>query len=134
MLKQAKQLLMVCLMALQFVAPFIHAHAFGHDSFKEHAFHMHTAETVHASNNVNHAFNQAHISEYEITGAITTVSSGIKNTGSDDITDGLVAFALFFTLAILLFATINYRNRRFSKSLYVKQNYYFLQNPRAPPR
>ena len=132
MQKNVKIYLILSLICLQIVAPFIHAHAFGLDSLKAHFLHVHTAENDNA-NSTNGALNHAHIGENEIIGAITTVASGIKTSLADTIADGIAAFAIFFTLALLIF---DVSARFFSNSglvLFPQRYAYFRQNPRAPP-
>ena len=130
--KNVKIYLILSLICLQIVAPFIHAHAFGLDSLKAHFLHVHTLENDNA-NSTNGALTHAHIGENEIIGAITTVASGIKTSLADTIADGIAAFAIFFTLALLIF---DVSARYFSKSglvLFPQRYAYFRQNPRAPP-
>jgi hypothetical protein len=133
MLKQAKQFLMLCLIVLQFVAPFIHAHAFGHDSFKAQVFHVHADEIGYASGNTK-TFSQADISDNQIIGAITTVANGIKTSASDDIVDGIAFMAIFFTLALLSFSACFRFIANANQAFPLRRNLYSLQNPRAPPR
>ncbi len=132
MQKNVKIYLILSLICLQIVAPFIHAHAFGLDSLKAHFLHVHTVENDNA-NSTNGALTQAHIAENEIIGAITTVASGIKTSLADTIADNIAAFAVFFTLALLIF---NVPVRIYANSglvLYPQRYAYFRQNPRAPP-
>ena len=127
MLKPTKYFLMLCLIILQFIAPFIHAHAFGLDGFKEHTIHVHSSE--------NKAFaSKANITDQQVIGAVVSVASGIKTSVADDIADSLAIMAVLFTFVLLLINGL-----RYSKSLYFQsENYqhhlYVLQNPRAPPR
>ncbi len=133
MLKQTKNFLMLCLIALQFVAPFIHAHAFGHDSFKAQVFHMH-AEEIGQAISVNSSLNQPHIGENEVIGAVTTVASGIKASLADDIADGLAVMAIFFIFALLIFNAPTRFLANTAQALSLQRNFYSLQSPRAPPR
>ena len=133
MLKQAKRCLMLCLIALQFVAPFIHAHAFGHDSFSEHAFHLHADELINP-NLLNVSLDQAQLGHNEIAGAITTVASGIKNAVADDIADGIAFIAIFFTLLLLSFNRSESFVWQPIQALLTHLNFYSPQRSRAPPR
>jgi hypothetical protein len=132
-MKFTKQFLMLCLIVLQFAAPFIHAHAFGHDSFKAQIFHLHTDE-ISNFNTDNGSFSQAQLYDHEVVGAITTVSSGIKTSMADDIADGIAVLAILFTFAPMVFnvpGKFSWPTRLF---LPAKQLSYAHQNPRAPPR
>ena len=128
-----KKYLLLCLVFLQFIAPFIHAHEFGHDSFKEHTFHLHT-DGISNLNGANNALNQAHVGENQIIGAVTTVASGIKTSVADDIADSIAVMAILFTLVLLVFGI----SARFIwqpiQALPTQRYFYALQNPRAPPR
>jgi len=62
---------MLCLVMLQFLAPFIHAHAYGLDDSKEHGFHIHSSEINASSNNQDIANTQ--ISDQPTAGTIITV-------------------------------------------------------------
>jgi hypothetical protein len=136
MLKQVKNSLILCLIALQFVAPFVHAHAFGHDSFKAQVMHMHADEfeNVKSADGANSTLNQTHIGENELIGAVTTVASGIKASLTDDIADGLAAMAIFFTFALLIFNAPTRFLANSTQDLPLQRNFYSLQSPRAPPR
>ena len=120
-------------MFLQFIAPFIHAHEFGHDSFKEHTFHLHTDEISHL-NSANNALNQTQVGENQLIGAVTTVASGIKTSLDDDIVDGIAAMAIFFSLALLIFGVSTRFIWQPIQALPTLRYFYALQNPRAPPR
>jgi hypothetical protein len=133
MLKQVKQFLILCLLVLQFAAPFIHAHAFGHDSFKAQVFHVHADEIGYASGDTK-TFSQADISDNQIIGAITTVSNGIKTSASDDIVEGVAFLAIFFTLALSSFNACSKFIANANQAFPLQHNLYSLYNPRAPPR
>jgi predicted PurR-regulated permease PerM len=128
MLKLTKQFLLLCLIVLQFVAPFIHAHAFEHNSFTEHVLHLHATEMT--NNDYENEINQTQLHNHEIIGAITSVANGIKTS----ITDGIVVIAVFFSLALLIF---NVSARFVCQSiqfLHTQRYFYSLHSPRAPPR
>ncbi len=130
--KNAKIYLVLCLICLQIVVPFIHAHAFGQDSFKEHTLHLHTNE-VGNIDSLNNRLSQTDMSENEIVGAVTTVASGIKTSLADDIADGIAVVAIFFTLILLIFsATARFVSNPI-QALHTKQYLHSVQNPRAPP-
>ncbi|MFM9836530.1 MAG: hypothetical protein ACKVOA_10555 [Methylophilaceae bacterium] len=129
MKKIVKKYLLLCLICLQIVAPFIHAHAFGHDSFKEHIIHFHTDE-VGNQNSVDNAFSQTHVGENQMVGAITTVAKGIKTVLADEI----ALMAILFSFVLILF---NFK-KLFLPPLFQTANYqriaYSLLPSRAPPR
>ncbi|MBC7755172.1 MAG: hypothetical protein H7Z20_00730 [Bdellovibrio sp.] len=133
MLETVKKYLLYCLICLQIVVPFIHAHEFGHDSYKEHIFHFHTDEISNV-NNANTALGQAHVSENQIIGAITTVASGIKTSLADHFADDIALIAILFSFVLLIF---NLKSR-FVPSRFQTANYqriaYSLHHSRAPPR
>ena len=104
--KNVKKYLVLCLICLQMVAPFIHAHAFGLDSFKQHIFHFHTDEISNV-NSADTALSQTHIGENTIIGAIITVSNGIKTALADDFADVIALMAVLFSFVLLL---INFKN------------------------
>ncbi len=124
-----KKYLLLCLIVLQFIAPLIHAHAFGHDSFKEHNFHLHSDEIGNISN-ANSGLNQTYVTENEQVGAVTTVANGIRTSLADDI----AVIAVFFTLAFLIVSIASRFASCFTQFLRTQQNLYSHQNPRAPPR
>ena len=132
MLKNVKIYLILSLICLQVIAPFIHAHAFGLDDIKARFFHVHSAE-VSSANNTNSSITQAFIGENEIIGAITTVANGIKTSFADNITDGIAALAIFFTLALPIFNASNRFCYKTKLVLYSHRHVYTRQNPRAPP-
>lgn len=133
MIKFVKNYLVLCLICLQMFAPFIHAHAFGHDIFKAHVFHVHADEIAYASGDSKN-FSQADISDNQIIGAITTVANGIKTSASDDIVGGIALMAIFFTLALLIFSTRFRFIANVNQAFPLQRNLYSLHNPRAPPR
>jgi hypothetical protein len=132
-MKFIKQFLVLCLIVLQFVAPFIHAHAFGHDSFKAQVFHVHADEMGNLDTD-NGSFSQAQLHNHEVSGAITTVASGIKTSAADDIADGIALLAILFTCALMIFNVPSKFSLTPRLFLPTQQLSYALQNPRAPPR
>jgi hypothetical protein len=121
---------------LQLVAPFIHAHAFEHDSFKAQALHVHTDIAISAinENSANNSFSQGQVGENQIIDAITSVASGIKNSVADDIADGIAVMAVFFILALLVVNTLAHFVKPPIRGFYSQRYFFSLQNPRAPPR
>ena len=133
MCKNVKKYLVLCLICLQMVAPFIHAHAFGLDSFKQHIFHFHTDEISNV-NSADTALSQTHIGENTIIGAIITVSNGIKTALADDFADVIALMAVLFSFVLLL---INFKNLflpTYSQTTNYRRNAYSLYTSRAPPR
>lgn len=129
MLKHTKQFLVLCLIALQMAAPFIHAHAFELDSFKAHILHIHAGEISTASTGAGYSVQQAHLAQQQAD-TIFTVANGIKNTSAED----LAWLAIFFTFCLLIF---NFSNRFIQQHVQApcyRHPHYSLQNPRAPPR
>jgi hypothetical protein len=133
MMSAAKKYFFLFLMCLQFVVPFIHAHAFGHDGSKAQIFHVHTDETG-IANAENSSFSQAQLHNHEIIGAITTVSSGISTSDSDDIADDIAIIATLFVFGLMIFNITTKFARPLSLFLPSQNLSYSLQNPRAPPR
>ena len=135
MCKNVKKYLVLCLICLQMVAPFIHAHAFGLDSFKQHIFHFHTDEVSNINiNSADTALSQTHIGENQLIGAITTVASGIKTSLADDFADVIALMAVLFSFVLLL---INFKNLflpTYSQTTNYRRNAYSLYTSRAPPR
>ena len=133
MQKILKNYLLLCLICLQIVAPFIHAHAFGRDSYKEHIFHLHADETGNV-NSANNALSQTHVGENQMIGAITTVASGIKTSLADYFADDIALMAILFSFVLLL---LNFKSRllplRFQTANY-QRIAYSLHPSRAPPR
>ena len=133
MYRNAKKYLVFCLVCLQMVAPFIHAHAFGLDSFKQHIFHFHTDE-VSNINSADTALSQTHIGENQLIGAITTVASGIKTSLADDFADVIALMAVLFSFVLLLFNFNNLFLRAYSQTTHYRRIAYSLYTSRAPPR
>jgi hypothetical protein len=128
MLKHTKQFLVLCLIALQMAAPFIHAHAFELDSFKAHILHIHSGEISTASTGAGDSVQQAHLAQHQAD-TIFTVANGIKNTSADD----MALLAILFTFCLLIF---NFSSRfipQYVQKPCYRHPYYSLQNPRAPP-
>lgn len=131
MFKLSKNFLMLCLVMLQFLAPFIHAHAYGFDDSKVHGFHIHSSEINASSNNQGIANTQ--LSDQPTVGSIVTIGSGIKVSKADDIADNIAMLAAFFTIVLVIFnlaIRLKLSFLRVSKYLHTP---YSLQNPRAPP-
>jgi len=131
MFKLSKNFLMLCLVMLQFLAPFIHAHAYGLDDSKEHGFHIHSSEINASSNNQDIANTQ--ISDQPTAGTIITVASGIKVSKADDIADSIAMLAVLFTIVLIVFSKSSPLRPRFLQVLKYRHTPYSLQSPRAPP-
>jgi hypothetical protein len=131
MFKLSKNFLMLCLVMLQFFAPFIHAHAYGLDDSKEHGIHIHSSEVSAPVNDP--AVDNTQISDQPTVGAIATVASGIKVSKADEIADNLAMLAVLFTII----STIFYKSSPLRPSFFQAPKYrhtpYSLQSPRAPP-
>ena len=131
----AKKYLVFCLVCLQMVAPFIHAHAFGLDSFKQHMFHFHTDEVSNINiNSADTAISQTHVGENQIIGAIITVANGIKTALADDFADDVALMAVLFSFVLLLFNFNNLFLRTYSQTTHYRRIAYSLYPSRAPPR
>ncbi len=130
--KNVKNYLVLCLICLQVIAPFIHAHAFGIDSFKQHIFHLHTNETSNVGNAI-HELDQAHIAQSQTDGAIFTVASGIKTAVSDEEIDSIAVVAALFIFVLLRFAIITRYIKPINQVLNSQPHNYYPQSPRAPP-
>jgi hypothetical protein len=133
MLKHTKQFLVLCLIALQMAAPFIHAHAFELDNFKAHILHIHAAEISPTSTSGDltqqeHLSQQARLAQHQAD-TIFTVDNGIKNTSADY----LALLAIFLTFCLLIFNSSSRFIRQYAQTPPYRQQYYSLQNPRAPP-
>ena len=131
MLKLSKNSLMMCLVMLQFIAPFIHAHAYGLDDSKVHGFHIHSDEVSTSSNNQDVANTQ--ITDQSIVGAIITVANGIKISKADDIADNLAMLAVLFSIVLIVFSKSTSLKLSFLQVAKYCHTPYSLQNPRAPP-
>jgi hypothetical protein len=131
MLKFSKNSLMLCLVMLQFLAPFIHAHAHGLDDSKEHSFHLLTNEVNVSSTNQNIANTQ--ISDQPTADTIVTVASGIKVSKADDIADNIAMLAVLFTIVLIVFSKSSSLRPRFHQVKKYHHTPYSLQSPRAPP-
>ena len=132
-LKIAKKYLLYCLVCLQIFVPFIHAHEFGRDSYKEHIFHFHTDEISNV-NNANAALGQAHVSENQIIGTVTTVASGIETSLADHFADDIALLAVLFSFVLLLFNFNNQFLRTYFQTTHYRRIAYSLYTSRAPPR
>lgn len=133
MLKFVKQFLLLSLISLQFIAPFIHAHAFGHERFNEHTFHVHADEVPTVVSN-QEAIQTTHINQQHLVGTIFTVASGIMQAFADDVSDDIALMAIILSLVLLIFNVPS----KFASCCNQLANYrrivYSQQNPRAPPR
>jgi hypothetical protein len=132
MLKSTKDFLTLCLIILQFIAPFIHAHAFGLDGFKEHTFHVHSSELGASGENEDFA-GKTYLAKQQVIGAVVSVASGIKTSMADDIADSLAMMAILFAFVLLVFNGLHYLRPPYFQSEKYQQYLYVLQNPRAPP-
>ena len=117
---------------LQLIAPFIHAHELGLDSFKEHSFHIHPDEM--AVSNKYADISNTQISGQPIVGAIVTVASGSKVSKTDDVADKLAMLAVLFTAILIIFNESSPLRPSFFQVQKYRYKPYSLQNPRAPPR
>lgn len=133
MLKCIRQFLLFCLISLQFIAPFIHAHAFGHESFNEHTFHVHADEIPTVVYN-QEAIQATHINQQHLVGTIFTVASGIKQAFADDVSDDIALMAIVFSLVLLIFNVPSKFASRYNQLTKYQRIVYSQQNPRAPPR
>jgi hypothetical protein len=131
MFKLSKNFLMLCLVMLQFFAPFIHAHAYGLDDSKEHGIHIHSSEVSVQVNDP--AVDNTQISDQPTVGAIVTVASGIKISKADDIADNLAMLAVLFTIISIVFSKSNPLSPSFFQAHKYRHTPYSLQSPRAPP-
>ena len=131
----AKKYLVICLVCLQMVAPFIHAHTFGLDSFKQHMFHFHTDEVSNTNiNSADTAISQTHVGENQIIGAIITVANGIKTALADHFADDIALMAVLFSFVLLLFNFNNQFLRTYFQTTHYRRIAYSLYTSRAPPR
>ena len=122
---------MLCLVMLQFFAPFIHAHAYGLDDSKEHGIHIHSSEVSTPSN--NQVVINTQLSDQPSIGAIVTVANGIKVSKADDIADNLAMLAVLFTIILIVFNKSSPLKPSFLQAPKYHHTPYSLQSPRAPP-
>ena len=128
-----KKYLVFCLVCLQMVAPFIHAHALGFDSFKQHMFHFHTDEVSNINiNSADNAISQKHVGENQIIFAIITVANGIKTDLADHFADDIALMAVLFSFVLLLFNFKNLSIRTYSQTTHYRRIAYSLYTSRAP--
>ena len=133
MLKPTNTLLMLFLIVLQFIAPFLHAHALGLDDHEQPGFHVHNDE-MSALNFNSLSANKLYMDTQQIVGAVFTVASGNKLSDADDLDNHLALVAILFAFVIFTFGGyVHYMLCRFKVANQL-QPYYSLQNPRAPPR
>ena len=128
-----KKYLLLCLIFLQIVAPFIHAHAFGLDGSKQPSLHIHSSEVSAINFNKNSA-SKSYIGTQQAVGAVFTVSSGNKVSDTDDLENYQAMVAILFALGCLIFGGLTHFIPRHFLVSYQLQPHYLLQNPRAPPR
>ena len=124
-------------MCLQFIAPFIHAHAFGFESIQAHAAHTYITEDMFHNHALSSDFD-LHVAELNqqdtvetplAIGSVFKVANGVKRHADLDI----VATLLTCILVICVFATIiKYLIHPFNASLY-PQRFYSPHAARAPP-
>ena len=124
-------------MCLQFIAPFIHAHAFGFESIQAHAAHTHIAQDIYHNHALSSDFD-LHVAELNqqdtvetplAIGSVVKVANGVKRQADVDI----VATLLTCILVICVFATISkYLIHPFNAALY-PQRFYSPHAARAPP-
>ena len=131
MFKLSKNFLMLCLVMLQFFAPFIHAHAYGLEDTNEHGLHIHANETSVPVNDP--AIEDAQISDQPTVSSIVTIGSGIKASKADDIADNIAILAAFFTIVLVNFNLSIRLKPSFLQVAKFHHTPYSLKNPRAPP-
>jgi hypothetical protein len=140
MLNSIKLYIALCLIGLQFIAPFIHAHAFGLDTFSERSLHVHAdvqpvaALQLHdLQPEASNALIQHSVEQHS--GYIITVASGINSsTDADAMLNPLLGIALLMVFALMLMSLPPSLIFSTTPSLALKQLSYPSQNPRAPPR
>ena len=129
MLNSLKIYLALCLIGLQLIGPFIHAHAFGLDTLNERAVHIHTHITTpqSASNMLMDA------SPEQNAGYVVTVASGIAPQ-HDELLNPLLSIAVLFSFALLMVPQFTRISYPLIKPQFRKRLSYHLSSPRAPPR
>jgi hypothetical protein len=140
MLKSIKIYLALCLIGLQLIAPFIHAHAFGLDSFNERSAHIHANLTPQFDvQNVQSATSYQDVQVVNAADSqisyVITVATGVNSpTDADVVLNILFGIALFVAFTLLL----KHLSQAFIFSpvppLFHKRLVCSNQNPRAPPR
>ncbi len=140
MLKSIKIYLALCLIGLQLIAPFIHAHAFGLDSFNERSVHIHADLTpqIDVQNVQSATSNQnaqlANAADSQI-GYVITVATGVNSpTDANVVLNLLFGVALFVAFTLLLKSLSQIVIFSPAPTLFHKRLVCFSQNPRAPPR
>lgn len=132
-----KKYLLLCLICLQLVAPFIHAHAFGLESMHAHAAHVHATDDMFHNHRFSSDLNlhivalnqQDTLETPQAIGAVFKVANGVKRNADFDI----VPIILASFLVLSLFTLINkYPARPLNVSLH-PQHFYSPHAPRAPP-
>lgn len=130
MLKRLKNYLALCLIGLQLFAPFIHAHAFGLDTFYESAVHIHS-NTVATQPFTNM---QVDADVQQQVGYVVTVASGVAPQEGDLDFNTLLGLAVFFCLVLLFAAQTTALIFRSLPPPFLKRHIYAPSSPRAPPR
>jgi hypothetical protein len=137
----------LCLIGLQLIAPFIHAHAFGLDTFNERTLHIHAdiapladiqvaslhKGDLHTAAN-SHAIVYDNLSDQQ-SGYIITVASGVNSpVDANAMLNPLIGIALLMIFALMLMQLAPSLIFSTTPSLALRQLSYPTQNPRAPPR
>jgi len=150
MLNSVKLYIVLCLIGLQLIAPFIHAHAFGLDTFNERSLHIHAdteplpsllMDDMHhidgqqiVSDDTNRYIMDVDDSIDQHSGYIITVASGVNSpTDADAILNSVLYIALLLVFALILLQLPPSLIFSTTPSLVLKQLSYPTQNPRAPP-
>lgn len=131
MLNSLKMAFSLCLIGLQLIAPFIHAHAFGLDTLNERAVHIHTnISTPQSASSI-----LMDSSAEQSAGYVVSVASGIvpQNAG-DLLLSPLLSIAVLLSFAVLLVPQVTRISFTPIKPLFRKRLIYNLSSPRAPPR
>ncbi|HOY70983.1 MAG TPA: hypothetical protein PL131_09450 [Methylotenera sp.] len=131
MLNSLKIYLAFCLIGLQLIGPFIHAHAFGLDSLNERAVHIHShIATAQSTSNM-----LMDTSTEQAIGYVVTVANGIVPQNMDDLMlSPILGIAIFFSFALLLMSQQTHISYPPLKPLFRKRLSYNHPSPRAPPR
>jgi hypothetical protein len=135
----------LCLIGLQLIAPFIHAHAFGLDTFNERTLHIHadiapladlqTAGEQNMQPETNSHLMQLDQMGEQHTGYVITVASGVNSPAdANAMLSPLIGIALLMVFALMLMQLPPSLIFSTTPSLALKQLSYPSQNPRAPPR
>lgn len=141
MLNGIKFYIALCLIGLQLIAPFIHAHGFGLDTFNERSLHVHgesqplAAVQMHDLKSLYPETNTVSFKAIEQhSGYIVTVASGMNSSAdADEMLSQLLGLALLMVFALMLMQLPVSFIFSAIPSIVVKQLSYPSQNPRAPP-